>query len=530
MTCQNWRDAGMCSGRTIFPTTKGEKTAAHRTGTDENELRLATHIVAILRRMEQFEKKSSAQFAELLLRAEDTNKSTACASSSSVSSVNPAVVADVEFLKDMVMEGRTAITNLTAAVNVLVDLPTDLAGLSRTVQAMARADTSATATQNVVYENPRGVVNTPVVNTSQATGPFAGFQDPAEHIATPSSSANGIKRPGAFAGFDDPTENKRHKTYAEELSHTDVYLWNVNVDAAAPMAIAMRALSELRMDEFSSNVISVARPRNTPKTLISIRFCAVAIADEFVDRLRSNPPASMAKLQAAKKDSYEKKGKAPCLRIMAWNIHGRLAVKIHEPDIVRLIEDNDVVIFQETFLRIGEERTLSLPPGFEIVAMSCRDRPGLKCAGGGVAAVIRVGTPYKLLSHLCAPDLIALDLVHLTLVGAYILPEASNWSEWTDVDPKNRVAEAVTALATLPDKPLMFHSDTNCCTGNRIPTGAILARASCDTNNEGVCGKGSVHVLSTAWIVGYRLLSGVGGPDPQNCGRGPTHCQITGLV
>jgi hypothetical protein len=49
-------------------------------------------------------------------------------------------------------------------------------------------------------------------------------------------------------------------------------------------------MAELKMDEFNSNIISVACPRNTPKTLISIRFRAVAIADKFIDRLRSNPP------------------------------------------------------------------------------------------------------------------------------------------------------------------------------------------------------------------------------------------------
>ncbi|KAJ6508452.1 hypothetical protein C8R45DRAFT_766236, partial [Mycena sanguinolenta] len=72
-----------------------------------------------------------------------------------------------------------------------------------------------------------------------------------------------------------------------------------------------------------------------------------------------------------------------------------------------------------------------------------------------------------------------------------------------DVDPKNRVAEAVTALATLPDKPLMFHGDTNCRTGNRIPTGAILARASCDTvlNTRGrwllrLCSDTSLTILN----------------------------------
>jgi hypothetical protein len=124
------------------------------------------------------------------------------------------------------------------------------------------------------------------------------------------SASTGPKRSSTFAGFNDPTENKRHKTYASEPTHTDVYLWNVDIEAASPTSIAHRAMAELKMDDFTSNIISVGLPRNTPKTLISIRFRAVAIAEEFIDRLRFNPPAAMAKLHAAKKDGYEKKARA----------------------------------------------------------------------------------------------------------------------------------------------------------------------------------------------------------------------------
>ncbi|KAJ7936536.1 hypothetical protein B0H13DRAFT_2261804 [Mycena leptocephala] len=309
---------------------------------------------------------------------------------------------------------------------------------------------------------------------------------------TDASGSNGsLKRSQPFAGFDDPTEAKRQKTY-DEPSHVDVFLWNVNIDAGSPISIARKAMDELKMKDLTSNIISVVHPRTTPrtpKTVISIRFRCIAIAEEFIDRLRSNPPQSMAKLQAAKQEVYEKKQKAkgsseksdlPCLRITAWNIHGRLAVKITQPDIVRLINDNDVIIFQETFLRIGEERTLQLPAGFEIIAMSRPDLPGFRCAGGGVAAVIRLTVPYKLMTHLCAPDLIVLDLHHLSLIGAYVLPKGSNWREWTDVDPEIRMAEAVTVLSALPDKPLMFKGDTNSRTGDRAPTAALLARTSAD--------------------------------------------------
>jgi exonuclease III len=168
------------------------------------------------------------------------------------------------------------------------------------------------------------------------------------------------------------------------------------------------------------------------------------------------------------------------LRIVIWNVNGRLAIKITQPHFVRLINDNDVIIFQETFLRIGEERTLTLPPGFEIIAMSRPDIPGLRSAWGGVAAVIRTTIPFKLMSHLCAPDLIVLDLHHLFLVGSYLLPAASGWRDWTTVDPQIKLAEAVTALSIHVEKPLMVGGDINARVGERIPTGAVLARSSSD--------------------------------------------------
>lgn len=124
-------------------------------------------------------------------------------------------------------------------------------------------------------------------------------------FADSSAAATSNKRPRPFGGFNDPTENKRQRT--DEPTHTDVYLWNVDIEKASPMSIARRAMDELKMRDYMANIISVAHPRNVPKTVISIRFRCIAIAEEFIDRVRSNPPASMAKLHAAKREVYEKK-------------------------------------------------------------------------------------------------------------------------------------------------------------------------------------------------------------------------------
>jgi hypothetical protein len=59
-----------------------------------------------------------------------------------------------------------------------------------------------------------------------------------------------------------------------------------------------------------NDVLSVQHPRNTPRTVISIRFRDVELADEFMDRIRANPPASMARLHAVKPAVYEKRATA----------------------------------------------------------------------------------------------------------------------------------------------------------------------------------------------------------------------------
>ncbi|KAK7017640.1 hypothetical protein R3P38DRAFT_3559743 [Favolaschia claudopus] len=468
----------------LTPGYKGEKVPAHRARTDDNWGRVATFMVVTKRDVGQLDKKCTSQHLEVLRRLEDLGNS----ASSSPSAVTGAALDELERLNGLVMEGRTAITNMTIALNALADLPREVARLNRAIQANTNASATPAAAPSEAVPGPAHKFN----GNSNVNG-----------------SANN-KRSAAFAGFNDPTEGKRPKSsFASEPTHIDVYMWNVDVEAASPTAIANRAMSELGLGEFIPNIISVARPRNTPKTLISIRFRAVGIADEFIDRLRSNPPRGMGKLNVAKKDAYEKKAKAndkdefPCLRVVTWNIHGRLAIKITQPDIVRLINDNDVIVFLETFLRVNEERTLRLPRGFEVIAMSRPDLPGFRCAGGGVAAVIRSGVNYNVLQHLCAPDLLVVDLVHVSLVAAYILPENSRWIDWTDVDPKIKVSEAVSVLAALPGKPVLLKGDINGRVGNRIPAGALLARVSSDpiVNSRGrwllrLCSDCSMTILN----------------------------------
>ncbi|KAF7365558.1 hypothetical protein MVEN_00429100 [Mycena venus] len=270
----------------LLPPTKGEKVAAHRIRGDENEVRIAAILVAVQRRIGELEKKLNAQHGEVLIRIDDIIKTSPTTSTGSLAST---VTTELARVKAMTMEGRSAISNLTEAVNSLIDLPRDITRLSRTVQNMTRNEGTRSA-QAASH------------NKSTEDDDFPLASDTMPDNSAPSTS---IKRARPFAGFNDPAETKRQKS--DEPSHTDVYLWNVDIDKASPMSIARRAMDELKMRDYMANIISVAHPRNTPKTVISIRFRCIAIAEEFIDRLRANPPATMAKLHAAKRDVYEKK-------------------------------------------------------------------------------------------------------------------------------------------------------------------------------------------------------------------------------
>lgn len=135
----------------LIPTTKGEKVGDHHIRTDENVLRVTTHIVAFMHRIDQLERQGKAQHAELLIRFEDILHK---APTTSTSTLTAAFSADIERLKNMTTEGRTAITALTGAVNDLVDLPNDVTDLSCTVQnltMMARNSRASTPQNNCTF-------------------------------------------------------------------------------------------------------------------------------------------------------------------------------------------------------------------------------------------------------------------------------------------------------------------------------------------------------------------------------------------
>ncbi|KAJ7100125.1 hypothetical protein B0H15DRAFT_509146 [Mycena belliarum] len=175
------------------------------------------------------------------------------------------------------------------------------------------------------------------------------------------------------------------------------------------------------------------------------------------------------------------------LRIVGWNTHGNLALKIVQPLFVEMIEANDVIILLETWLRPGQDMSLPLPHGYVIIARS-RPGRGMRRPFGGAAVIIKSSIPCRVLEDLSGPDLIALELDQLYILGSYLLPATSDWLSWTDVDPKIRLREAFAWCSANRSKAVAGIGDLNSRIGNDAPPSSALKRWSSDdkpTNTRG---------------------------------------------
>jgi hypothetical protein len=81
---------------------------------------------------------------------------------------------------------------------------------------------------------------------------------------------------------------------------------------------------------------------------------------------------------------------------------------------------------------------------------------------GGVAAIIRTSIPFRVLEGISGPDLIALELDKIFLIGAYVIPATNTtWGIWSEVHPTVRFNEALAWCAAQRSKCLAALGDLN---------------------------------------------------------------------
>jgi len=173
-------------------------------------------------------------------------------------------------------------------------------------------------------------------------------------------------------------------------------------------------------------------------------------------------------LSSAQKDlatvsTYPSADVSTPLRILSWNVHGDLAIKLTSPEFVNFLLLFDVCLLQETHLRAQQSDSLPVPEGFALysVCRPCRDDLGHP--GGGVAAFVRSSLECKVREDIAshAPDMLVLDLVSFSILCSYIPPESSPWHNWAQTKPIQRFSELVAMCACSSNKPVLIMGDLN---------------------------------------------------------------------
>jgi len=115
-----------------------------------------------------------------------------------------------------------------------------------------------------------------------------------------------------------------------------------------------------------------------------------------------------------------------------------------------MITSNDICFIQETYLSPSQEEALPLPSGYTIIMNSRPVKARGRLTARGVAVVIKDSIPFTLCRDFSRPDLIVVDFHSFFLIGAYILPQNSNWQKWSTVDPALKFAVAVVLCPSNP--------------------------------------------------------------------------------
>ncbi|KAF5385079.1 hypothetical protein D9615_000996 [Tricholomella constricta] len=233
----------------------------------------------------------------------------------------------------------------------------------------------------------------------------------------------------------------------------------------------------------SGNVYTCYRLDDWPDT-ISIRFNNRPLAERFVSVMATMDPEGLGRLPVSLADptgstaavsgddlafitGSGSRGGPRGLRIGAWNIHGNLALKLLESDVLTFVRECDVFLFIETWLRPAQHEVLAIPDGYQIHSSARPAYPDLRPQRGGVAALLRSSLPAHVKESLCAPDVIAIELPDCLILGIYIPPSGSNWPAWSSVDPEDCCFGLIDLAHRTTSKPVLVIGDFNARTASR---------------------------------------------------------------
>ncbi len=169
------------------------------------------------------------------------------------------------------------------------------------------------------------------------------------------------------------------------------------------------------------------------------------------------------------------------LSILAWNIHGELDLMLRSPSDLKLLQEFDIILLQETWLLPDQDTTLPIPDGYSFISFPHPDPEisGMRRPSGGLAVMYRSAIEVVVCKELSSSESLVLDLDDLTIILSYLTPRNSKWSDVMEEDPGD-ILEGVLAVRGLLDKPILLLGDENCRTGS-LSSYEGVARVSMDS-------------------------------------------------
>ncbi|KAJ7137432.1 hypothetical protein C8R43DRAFT_1020242 [Mycena crocata] len=283
-------DAELSRAAGCTPHQNSDKAPDFRKKSVANEVVIIGGLLSVQKRAEETEKRvaevnneHTALLKGITQRLSDSQLHSGSASSALIQNT----CTDVVRLKKVAVETRDQLSKLTECVNELVDLPSQLASLQREIRALpARA---AAASHAPATTAPQSSHTRPIPS-----------QRP--HHDQPPKAIAGMKRKDLPPSSDVEPGAKHFKPTKDYFM---VYMWDVDLDKAAPVIWARKALKATGIDLSALN--NAIHPKGQVKGLISIRFERKVDGLEFMRRMTEKPPRDMMDLRVATREAYAKR-------------------------------------------------------------------------------------------------------------------------------------------------------------------------------------------------------------------------------
>ncbi|KAJ7726629.1 hypothetical protein B0H16DRAFT_1735557 [Mycena metata] len=297
-------------GGLLAPTNK-EPAAELKVRNEENTRRLIAWILAIQKSVDDERDARSQQDQEILRRFSDLQIScNATSSSSPIPNTMSQMEHEIAHLKQLMVDGRNSINRITECMNGLVDIPVEMEGLQqamRTLQASNRV--TITSGSSTTTSAPR--VTTTAAHTSglphNVGNHFHAASAPTDMAARgqPAAATSHKRTRTPEPVHQEAADHGAKRLRGEDAEFAyDVYAFNFKAPQTSPKTAGPALLKALNLP--TEPLINCIHPFGLPNTLISLRFDNAESARQFMDRLRTNPPADMDHLRVATSVAYGK--------------------------------------------------------------------------------------------------------------------------------------------------------------------------------------------------------------------------------